>query len=159
MASLRTCTANKRGFTLIEMLIVIGLIVALGSVVLFFDINTYRGDAFRAERTMVVTLLQQARASAMNNIAEEPHGLALFPADNPHNYVLFEGTSYTASNPATRQAFEPSYAVTLGGGSPTEVVFEQLSGNASYTGAIKLEDPNRNTSFDIAINHEGAISW
>jgi prepilin-type N-terminal cleavage/methylation domain-containing protein len=159
MALRKTFTAKNRGFTLVEMLIVIGMIAMLGSVMLFIDLNSYRGDSFRAERSQVVTLLGQARIDALNNVSEEPHGLALYPADAPGSYVLFAGTSYAASAVSTRQPYKSAYKINIGAGSPSEVVFEQLSGNSNFSGTITLQDPNRDFSYDITLNHEGGISW
>ncbi len=156
MASPRICTDN-RAFTLIEILIVIGILSVLGAMTLFIDLGSYRGDAFRAERDTVVTLMQKARADALNNIDEAPHGLALFPADHPKSYVLFDGTTY-AADPASHDVVDASYDVGLAPGTPSEVVFEQLSGDANYSGAVTLVDPNRTLSFDIDINQEGMIS-
>lgn len=156
MASRKIFTT--RGFTLVEMLIVIGLISMLGSVVLFIDLSSYRGDAFRAERTTLVTLLEQARADALNNVGEEEHGVAIFPSDEPGSYVLFDGPSYVAGS-STNRTFPTSYEVALDAGSPTTIVFEQLSGDVLSPGVITLRDPNRNITTDITINHEGTIIW
>ncbi len=157
MASHKISTA--KGFTLIEMLIVIGLLTAVGSLSLFIDLNSYRGDAFRAEKNTIVTLLEKARADALNNINQDPHGLALFPVDHPHAYVLFSGTSYAASDPATREVFNASYAITLASTSPSEIVFAQLSGNTAYDGVITLRDSVRSMESTITINREGMVSW
>lgn len=159
MALRKTFTAKNRGFTLVELLIVIGMIAMLGSVMLFIDLNSYRGDSFRAERSSIVTLLGQARIDALNNVSQEPHGLAFYPADAPDSYVLFAGTSYAASAPATRQPYKSAYKISFGAGSPSEIVFEQLNGNSNFAGTVTLKDPNRDFSYDITINHEGGIGW
>lgn len=159
MASRKISTTNSRGFTLIEILIVIGLVALVGGAVLFVDLNNYRGDSFRSERNTVVNLLGQARIDALNNVSEEPHGLALHPADYPDSYVLFAGSSYASSDPATRVPYKQNYAVAFGPGSPAEVVFEQLNGDSSVAGTITMTDSDRAFSFDIAINSEGGISW
>lgn len=158
MASPKTSTIN-RGFTLIEMLIVVGLIAVLGSAYFFIDLNSYRGDSFRAERDMVVTLLGQARIDALNNMSEEPHGLALFPADAPESYVVFTGPTYASSPVSSRQYYRSNYRAELGAGAPAEIVFEQLSGSSNYSGTITLVDPNRAFTSDIIVNSEGGISW
>lgn len=158
MASRKISTA-KGGFTLMEMLIVMGIILVVASTPLFIDLTSYRSDAFRAEQSTIVTLLQKARADALNNIDQEPHGVALFPADHPHSYVVFEGASYAASNPATREVMDENYPVTFGTSSPSEIVFNQLDASTNVNGGIVLLDTQRAASLDITINTEGAISW
>lgn len=143
------------------MLIVIGLIALVGAAVLFVDLNSYRGDAFRAERATVVMLLSQARIDSLNNVSEMPHGVAFFPSGASDSYVLFEGTDFATSDPATHVPYKASYAFTLEPGSPTEVYFEQLNGNAHYVGSgvLRMKDPSRDFSYDIVLNSEGGISW
>lgn len=154
MASRKTSTASA--FTLIEMLVVIGLVTAFASLSLFIDLNSYRGDAFRAERNTVVTLLQRARADALNNIGQDPHGVAIFPSDHPHAYVLFAGTDYTSSLSSTHEVFDMAYAIELTAG-PSEIVFQQLSGATAYDGPLTLHDSERNMDAVIKINNEGLI--
>ncbi len=151
-------SARSRGFTLTEMLVVIGIIVMFIGVSLFIDMNNFRGNAFRGERAILVTLLQTARADSLNNIDQMPHGIALFPADYPNSYVLFEGSNYTASDPSLREPTDAQYPVTFTD-SPSEVVFSQLSGNANYDGDIVMNDTQRGLSATISINKEGRISW
>lgn len=157
--ALRRISTTNRGFTLIELLLVIGMIAVIGSAVLFVDLNHYRGDSFRAERSTLITLLGQARIDSLNNVFEEPHGLAILPSDYPDSYVLFMGTSYAASDPASRVPYKTNYAFTLGAGSPSEVVFEQLNGNSNVSGTIVMVDGIRGFSYDITLNQEGGISW
>ena len=142
-----------------EMLIVMGIILVIASAPLFIDLTSYRADAFRAERSTIVTLLQKARADALNNIDQEPHGVALYPADHPKSYVVFEGASYAASNPATREATNDSYPIVFGTTSPSEVVFNQLDASANINGDITLIDVQRGASAAITITNEGGISW
>ena len=48
LKSIRQLTTSS-GFTLVEVLIVIGILSVLTGAYLFIDLNSYRGDAFRAE--------------------------------------------------------------------------------------------------------------
>ena len=148
-------SARSRGFTLTEMLVVIGVIVMFIGVSLVFDINNLRGNAFRAEVKTIITLLQTARADSLNNVDQSAHGRKFLSG----KYVLFEGFSYASSTPEASQTIDSSYSVTLSPASP-EVVFNQLSGDdIGYTGQIVVTDPQRGLSSVIVLNQEGAISW
>lgn len=150
--------SSTRGFTLIEVLIVLTLITMIAGLSLFFNIDMYRGDSFRAERNILVVALQTARADALNNINQKKHGVAINP-DGYAGYVVFEGNDFASSEVNTRKEIPASYGVELDASSPDEVVFSQLSGNANFDGEIILIDPLRNASATIAINHEGKIGW
>lgn len=157
MASRRTSIHN-RGFTLIETLIVLGTVSFLIGLAVFINLDMYRGGAFRAEQSTIITMLQTARADALNNVDQIQHGVALYPPDHPRSYVLFEGPGYTTDNP-TNQVIDASYPVTVDDGSQSIIVFDQLSGDVEYPGTIVLIDPQRGLSSQIAINSEGRISW
>ena len=146
------------------MLIVIGIILILAGLSLFMDLNGYRGDAFRAEVSSLGTALQTARADALNNIDEEKHGVAIHP-EGYDGYVIFEGENYAARNHSLDVQIQASYEVNISPSSPTEIVFDQLNGDAltstglNYDGAITFIDPNRAMTAVLLINHEGKISW
>ena len=148
----------KKGFTLMEMLVVIGLVAVVATMSLFIDINSFRGDAFRSEVNNLGIALQTARADALNNIDEKSHGVAIDPSGY-NGYVIFEGNDYSTRDITKDENMESSYKVTFGISSPTEIVFEQLSGDANYDGDITIIDSNRNMQAGISINHEGKISW
>lgn len=146
-----------RGFSLIEVLVVLALLgIVLGST-LFFTADTYQRTAFLSERDSLVSLLQTARGKALNNVNQRRHGVALYPVGY-RGYVLFEGDTFISSDLASRTFTPASYEVTIDVASSVEIVFEQLSGNASYDGQIILIDQNRMATTSIFVNYEGAIS-
>lgn len=160
MASRAHCTHKKvaaKGFTLLEVLLVVGIIALLGGSVAALDIRTYFGAAFVSEQQRIVTLLHRARADAQSNMGEVPHGLSLYPPDNSRAYVLFSGASST-TDPASHAVFEAGYSVSIEG-APVEIIFEPLTGRSNYAGTLMVRDYQRGVSAPITINHEGAISW
>ena len=137
---------------------VLGLVTILLGSTLFFDVTSYRAQSFRAERNNLVVALQTARADSLNNINQSKHGVAINPGGYA-GYVLFEGDSFAASNPATRVSIAASYPVTLASTSPQEVVFAQLSGDTGFSGQLLLTDVERQATSAIVINYEGKIGW
>jgi prepilin-type N-terminal cleavage/methylation domain-containing protein len=149
---------NNKGFTLIEVLITLGLIAIVAVVVSVVDINNFRGDSFRSEVSSIGTALQTARANSFNNINQKKHGVAFNPP-GVTGYVIFEGDNYTNRDTTKDVVLSPSYVVNFSVTSPTEVVFSQLSGDANYNGDITLIDPQRGLDAVININNEGKIEW
>jgi prepilin-type N-terminal cleavage/methylation domain-containing protein len=159
--ALRKIFIHKRsmssGFTLLEVLIVIGLMTILASFAMVVDMGNLFGNSFRGEERSLVTLLQTARADAMDNVGQVPHGVAIFPSDHPRAYVLFSGNAYGA-DPSSYRVIESNYKVAISG-APDAVLFAQLTGNSDFDGTMTLSDPNRAITAAITLNHEGAISW
>ncbi len=148
----------EKGFTLMEMLIVIGVLALISVVPMFMNIDSYRGEAFRGEQNTLGILLQTARANAFNNINQKKHGVVINPSGY-EGYVVFEGNTYATADHSKDSRTPASYKVTFSPSSPTEIVFDQLSGDANYEGEIQMTDTERNLVANIKINHEGRISW
>ena len=163
MASPKIYTLNlaqvKTGFSLIEVLLVLAMTGILLSGTLFFTNNYYRDTALQNERQLLMSLLYTARAEAMNNIDGKPHGVAFFP-DEFSGYVLFTGHDYESSDDSTRKMIPANYPINLSASSPTSITFDQLSGDANYSGDLILIDTNRsNATTLITINYAGKIGW
>ena len=151
-------TRKERGFTLIEVLVVFGLIAIVGGFVLLMSMDTYRASSYRADRNLLVAILERARAQAVSNLCigagcanGKPHGVSL----QGSQYVLFQGPSFATRDPSIDNAFEASPLVTRTG--LTEVVFSQLSGT-TMAGTITLSDASGYTSL-ITLSADGQITW
>lgn len=139
------------GFTIIEILIVIGLLTGIFAMGVVTGTDTYQRYIFRAELEKTAALLQKARSSAMANVGESSHGVYF---DNvSSNIILFRGTSYATSSPYNLKV-EKSKVVSISG--PSAVIFTPLSGT-STAGIITLSDGIRNSL--ITVNNEGQINW
>ena len=153
---------NKRGkgFTLIEIVLVIALLSFLMSMGLFFDTHSYRRFSFTGEQSLLVSLLSRVRSEAMANVDGKAHGLCL--TNDSHEYILFEGDFYSAGNPknisvsgnkdVSVSASPNTFLCSSGQG----VVFSQLTGNALPVDIV-LSQNNRTST--TSINHEGTIIW
>lgn len=144
-----------RGFTLIEILIAMGMYIGLLSIGLAVTMHDYRLHIVRAEEETLVALLESARSQAMNNINGTSHGVAINPPDYPHAYIVFEGEEYGV---AVGEVITQQYALDIKEESLDVVVFEQLSGNAREPGRIMFIDSG-GIEKEIEINAEGRIDW
>jgi prepilin-type N-terminal cleavage/methylation domain-containing protein len=163
MASLNTSKyASARGFSLLEMLVVIGMASILGGLALFASMDAFHGTNFRSERDMLVGLIQHARAQAVHNVCTGsgctnglPHGIR-FDTDT---YTLFQGGTYVAGN-STNAVFEANTAFPHAGSlAGSEVIFSQLSGTTSCSACtFSLADTEGHTS-TITVTGEGQIVW
>jgi prepilin-type N-terminal cleavage/methylation domain-containing protein len=68
----------NRAFTLIEVLIVLGILAVLGAVTVSMSPGMYRGYTSRAARDQVVVELMHARAEALNGVVGggQSHGIS-----------------------------------------------------------------------------------
>jgi len=160
MDLLNTLRLNKKnkGFTLVEIIIALGLmsiVVALG---LFASFDLFRGSSLASERDVIVSILQRARSESLNNINQTRHGVHFTGVKPNLKYVLFECnpapqcSSYTPSSADATTTSSYGFSITT----PADIIFAQLTGT-STDATITMAD-GRSTS-TITINSEGRINW
>lgn len=146
-------SSSVSGFTLLEVLVVIGILLIVAGMGLFVSIGFYKSYSFNSERANIVSIIHKARMQALSNIDQAKHGVYFQPA----SYTVFEGDSYAAANHAKDIIWPASPAVVKSGLS--EVVFDQLTGDAAPVGGniLVLSDGVRTAS--VSVNAEGRIDW
>jgi prepilin-type N-terminal cleavage/methylation domain-containing protein len=92
LSTLNSQLQTNSGFTLIEVLVVMGILSILTTIGYIFTIDFYKSYAFNSERDTIVSLMQKARAQSLSNINDAPHG---FYTDG-FNYTVFQGSSYAS---------------------------------------------------------------
>ncbi len=157
MALPKICIRRKlnfkpRGFTVIEILVVIFLLAILSGMTLVFSTSYYREYNFYGEEKMLIGLLQKARSQALSNINQKPHGIFFDKTNN--SYVLFQGNDYADRDSGMDFSFRQNGSFSLTG--LDQVIFSQLSGDSASTGDIILDDHVR-PKITISINQEGRI--
>ena len=154
-------SSNKspNGFSLIEVVIVIalsGLVLALG---LLLSLDVYRGTVFRSTRSILVSSLTTARARALSNQYQSPHGVCYSAPD----FIVFRGTSFSTAqdkerisgNPAVTLT-SPSFFFTCGTG--TGILFTQISATTTNTGIITVTQSGH-ADETVSVNALGTIVW
>jgi prepilin-type N-terminal cleavage/methylation domain-containing protein len=147
---LRKIFTHKRGFSLIEILVVTSIIAMLAGLGLIVGMDSIRQNTFQSEQRLLADVLEKARSRALHNMFESPHGVHIENA----GYTIFRGSTYNATSP-TNETFpkNPSFAVS----GASDITFAQLSGNSSFAGVLMITDGIR--SRNISLNNEGRIDW
>jgi len=127
---------KSNGFTLLEILIVVGIIAVLMSLSLPLGLDFYRGQQLETQSQEIVQTLRRAQLKAMS--VEDDSSFGVYFTDD--NYTLFKGSSYTTREFQYDEVFNLSLILTLSGLS--EVVFSKLEGapegNSAYCQGICL---------------------
>ena len=142
----------KKGFSLIELLIVVAIIVVISGLGLFVSLDFYKTYALSSERDIVIGILMKARNKAANNFNQSAHGVFV----DPDGYTIFQGSSYASRNTSYDEFVKRNNSITASGLS--EIVFEQLTGGLTTSeGDVTLS--NNVKSINISLNNEGRINW
>ncbi len=168
MSSRSTYGPNvTRGFTLMEIIIVIGLLVIIAGFALVVSLDDYRGYNFRNERDVVVAVLQKARSQAINNMCFEAPGVTCTDGvshgvyfGSSGSYIIFQGASYASRDAALDEVIEAGTGLVAITGT-NSVVFDRLSGNATVSpsaSTLTLTDERGKISV-FTIESNGRIWW
>lgn len=123
---------RARGFSLIELLLVIALLAIVSLSVFPYGVTLYRTQVLKDTHGSLAASLRQAQMYALTQKGDTNHGVKLL-ADS---YVVFEGDSYATRDEAVDQVVMWAPPVTVSG--LEEVVFARSSGLPSATGTITL---------------------
>jgi type II secretory pathway pseudopilin PulG len=160
----------RKGFTLVELILVLGIMIAIGAIV-FASLASRRSEADLAATTQqVATLLRQAQSDAVEQQNGAVAGSSIawgVHFSNATNtvpfYALFTG-SYSATATVnyyplpTTLAYQTS---TLASGATLDVIFSPITGASSVSTSIGFYMPKQNTAFSstISIASSGQVSY
>ena len=148
---------NKNGFTLIEMLLVIGLVLVI------FGITISVGRDFSSnidlENTAkgISSKIKLAKSQSISALNGTHYSVRV----EPSKIVIFEGSAYTAGLLTNSEYIFSDkieiFAHSLGGGD--DIVFSRLTGLTNNSGTISLRVINDPSNWkQIFINSDGQIS-
>lgn len=141
---------HKHGFTLVEILIALAIIISVTALLIPVTIRFLHSRQLDAMANQVVIHMREARWEAIYGKTPALNGIKFFG----NSYVRFSGVSYTARD----QNFDELYPlgnVTAQG--IDEIVFASTTGIPSVMGSFTLSNPIG--SISVEINEQGLISF
>lgn len=128
---------ERAGFTLVEIVVAIGIMIALASVIVSGFLNFRKASLLNASAEIVASELLGARTKTLSSEGGYQYGVH-FQSDR---VVLFRGATYSAGDPNNVETVLPSAAeisaITLTGGG-ADLVFARLTGATSQNGSVTV---------------------
>lgn len=154
---------KNQGFTLIEVLVVMGLVAILASVSVVNLIKPQTTSSLDGVTATLVSDLKAQQNKAMSggsvsSTTAQPHGIYI----QPTSYTLFKGSAYSAvddDNFVISMGTDTNLSTTF---SSTQIIFAQISGEVSSwvngSNTITVTNINGGGTKNISINVFGAIT-
>ena len=147
----------KKGFTLIEILVIIGIMVILVALA----IPSYR--FFQKESDLnnsaeeIINTLRLAQNKTLASEEASKYGVYFDAVSTPNQYTLFKGENYASRDSSFDEihklsSFLEIYEISLAGGG-SEVVFDRISGTTSQFGSMSIglkDNPAKTKTIYIA---------
>lgn len=154
---MKITSAKSRGLTLLELLIVIGILALLVATIVPSFLSFRRNSILNTETQEVITIINKARLSAMSSKGDMKYGVHL----ESGKIVLFPGTTYTGGASGNEEhildvALTFSTITVNGGGA--NVVFEKITGATSQNATTTLLVTGSTASTTIVIHPTGIAS-
>ena len=143
---------SKRGFTLVELLLVIAIAAGIFIFSAPFALKFYKTQLVEDVRGNIVSVLARAKHNAVLQKNDSPFGIKI-DNDN-HEIILFQGASYGEKVSGQDEIINILSDINISG--PNEFVFSKLYGLPSATGTITViyQDQKR----EIIMDDSGLIS-
>lgn len=148
------CKDRARGFTVLELLLVIAIMAVLLATILPSFMNFRRSSLLNTETMETVTLINRARLLSVSSKNDNQYGIHL----ESSKVVLFQGTTYNAASTTNEvHVFDPnlvSTSTTINGGG-SEIVFDKVTGATTQNATTTLLITGTTSSTTILIYGTG----
>jgi len=138
-----------RGFTLTELLLVIGAVVVIVALAIPVGISFYKLQGLDETTQDIVKTLRRAQNQAVFQRNDSDFGVRF----ESGSYILFQGSSYAGRTQSEDETFNLTTGISTSG--ITEVVFAKLTGLPDVTGVLTIASGN--SSHNISINGQGRV--
>lgn len=148
----------RLGFTMIEMLIVLGIMAILAIVVAPFVGTSVGRSQLKDVTRDIADTMRRAQTQAMTGNGNSSWGVHF----QSGQYVLFKGNVYNAGDPENITTVLSSYltisSIALNGGG-SDVIFTTKKGDTTQYGSIQLKEVASTKTTTITISAAGLITY
>ena len=144
---------NESGFTLIEMLVVIAILMIVAYIAVPISINQIQTNKLETEAKKLKSSMQTQQQYAYSANENSAYGIKY----NTNSYVLYSGNTYATAVLTDTTTFPSGITIsqTSLANSSTELNFSKNSFRPDTTGSITLVDGVN--SYSVTVNSEGLI--
>lgn len=143
----------QKGFTLMELIIIIGLTIILAALVTPLYNNIQSQAQLDDDLALLVQTLRQARTSSVSGEQGTSWGVYFTSS----SFTFFQGTDYSSRNQSYDISYDLSTAVTLTEDFiGEELIFAKYSGTPGQTGVITLNHAVEGIR-QISVNELGIV--
>lgn len=163
---------NKNGYSLLEAMVVVGIVALVAAVANFNLQGSNRSAEFRNVSEQFITDIEQMRVNAVNGYSSVigalpvSHGIFLDSA-TPGQYILFEDTddhAYTVGEEIRTVTLPAGYELTHTSLVSASIAFEEITGDLYINGAkpivrnyVRLNNTTDGMNKTLTINQEGLL--
>lgn len=140
---------HKNGFTLLELLLVVGAAILIGALTVPIGVHFFQSQTLDETASSILSTLRRAQNQAIYQKNDNSFGIKFLAG----SYVLFQGDSYESRIQSEDESFSLPGGITTSG--IDEVVFAKLTGIPNTTGTLTITLGNDSQTLDI--NAQGKI--
>jgi len=133
----------KAGFTLVELMLVVSLMVLLGVLVFPISVSFYQTQIINDVQAGLTASLRESQMLAISGKDDSSFGVYL----QDGSYTLFTGESYLGRDENKDEIVSIAPNVSVDG--PTEIIFSQLTGLPNVSETVVLSFGNKTRQIEI----------
>lgn len=145
----------KKGFTLIEVLIVVFIIGILSALTINYFTEINESKKIEGLSETISAYLEETKTKAQSGENGEQHGIKFYS----QTYVIFSGASFSLNDPDNKtinvdEGFEIETTLTS-----DEVIFSKIKGEPNHVGTITITSlSDESKTVDVVIGELGDVS-
>lgn len=153
---------SGRGFTLVEILIVVGILMIIFLLSINVLSSLYKKTELDTSRDNIIALLRAAKNKTLASEQSARYGVYFDTESSPDRYIFFQGLNYASRNIGFDEIYELPKTVEILNinlqGGVNEVVFERLDGNTKNYGSIIFKSLKSGDARTVYIYSSGEVS-